>query len=78
VDAIQDLGADRTARMLLTVIAALMVELDPDAVRTAVLSTLRFSPRLIVPGEPEWPTQLDDLGDARPPEFDANRTLIVR
>ena len=22
--------------------------------------------RLVVPGDPEWPTQLDDLGDARP------------
>src|ERR1700722_14697567 len=22
--------------------------------------------RLVCPGEPEWPTQLDDLGDARP------------
>ena len=22
--------------------------------------------RLVVPGEPEWPSQLDDLGDARP------------
>jgi DNA processing protein len=22
--------------------------------------------RLVIPGDPEWPTQLDDLGDARP------------
>ena len=22
--------------------------------------------RLVLPGDPEWPTQLDDLGDARP------------
>jgi DNA processing protein len=25
--------------------------------------------RLVCPGEPEWPTQLDDLGDARPLEL---------
>ena len=26
----------------------------------------RSGMRLVCPGEPEWPTQLDDLGDARP------------
>ncbi|GIH90229.1 DNA-processing protein DprA [Planobispora siamensis] len=26
----------------------------------------RIGARLIVPGDPEWPTQLDDLGDSRP------------
>ncbi len=26
----------------------------------------RIGARLVVPGDPEWPTQLDDLGDSRP------------
>ncbi|GAA2860298.1 hypothetical protein GCM10010517_18920 [Streptosporangium fragile] len=26
----------------------------------------RVGARLVIPGDPEWPTQLDDLGDARP------------
>lgn len=36
---------------------------DPEAWLTACE---RFGGRLICPGEPEWPTTLDDLGDQRP------------
>jgi DNA processing protein len=36
----------------------------PSAARLAAWDRGGF--RLVCPGEPEWPTQLDDLGDARP------------
>jgi DNA processing protein len=36
----------------------------PSAARMAAWQDGRF--RLIVPGDAEWPTQLDDLGEARP------------
>ena len=38
-------------------------QIPPAARRTA---WERDGMRLLCPGEPEWPTQLDDLGDARP------------
>jgi len=36
----------------------------PSTARLAAWQDSGF--RLIVPGDPEWPTQLDDLGDTRP------------
>lgn len=39
----------------------------PDADARADLAAYeRLGVRLVCPGEPEWPTQLDDLGDGRP------------
>lgn len=42
---------------------ARLAELPPPARLTA---WQRAGFRLVCPGDPEWPTQLDDLGDARP------------
>jgi DNA processing protein len=40
------------------------IPLLPDAARLAVWQGSGL--RLVCPGDPEWPSQLDDLGDARP------------
>ncbi|WP_372409940.1 DNA-processing protein DprA [Streptomyces luteireticuli] len=39
------------------------VSLDPER---DLATAARLGARFVCPGEPEWPTQLDDLGDARP------------
>jgi DNA processing protein len=43
--------------------AARLVEVDVPAATTALREC---GGRVVVPGDPEWPTQLDDLGPARP------------
>jgi DNA processing protein len=43
--------------------AARLAEVDVDASVTALRDC---GGRVVVPGDPEWPTQLDDLGPARP------------
>ncbi|MGP3536472.1 DNA-processing protein DprA [Microbacterium sp. RD1] len=39
---------------------------EPDAVRTAVDRARRSGVRVIVPGDPEWPARVDDLGEHAP------------
>lgn len=64
-------GPDRVA-MRLTAIAARRTVDRMRSRRAALPSPARLEAwqregyRLVCPGEPEWPTQLDDLGDARP------------
>ena len=67
----QTQGPDQVGVRLTAAIAGRMVE-RMRARRAALPSRARIEAwqgdgyRLACPGEPEWPTQLDDLGDARP------------
>lgn len=64
-------GPDRVALRLTATTARRTVERMRSR-RSALPSPARIEAwqrdgyRLVCPGEPEWPTQLDDLGDARP------------
>lgn len=52
---------DRLAAAWAARYAALKPDPAADLARAAERGT-----RLVIPGDPEWPTQLDDLGDSRP------------
>jgi DNA processing protein len=63
----QALLADQPPGMALTRAVERWRARLPDLPGTGRLATWHESGmRLIQPGDPEWPTQLDDLGDARP------------
>lgn len=55
-------GRERLDRML----AGWRLRLEAADPRADLAAGERRGARLVLPGEPEWPTQLDDLGDARP------------
>jgi len=61
-----DEGADVTRAELAAGVARWMPRLKAPAIRAAIDLAARARVRLIVPGDPEWPAAVDDLGDHAP------------
>ncbi|WP_433541172.1 DNA-processing protein DprA [Streptosporangium sandarakinum] len=57
---------ERIAGRLRRAFASWSARLEPADPRRDLAEGERNGARLVIPGDPEWPTQLDDLGRARP------------
>jgi len=66
-DQLADLDPDPARRdRLADRCAGFRLRLEPGRVEAGLAAADAVDARFVVPGEPDWPTQLDDLGEQRP------------